>query len=359
MHENNENRGYTQTPAHLNGKNKQAASHPEPQTGPTPQEIEQDAQKRVKEAISDPDIDWLENVDYEPTRWLWSERIPRGAITQLAGDPSSGKSFFIHDLAARIVNGWNFPGGQKAEKGTVLIIDAESSKESDIKGRLKNVPHPNIGIISHITVYDDDGNACEVFPDLQTYSELIRQKVEQTGADLLVIDPLNSFTGKADTNNDTDMRERVYNPLLHIAKNTGVAILSVLHLNKNTGAKASYRLNGSIANYGVPRSVFILADDPQQPNRKILEHKKSNNSAIQTPIAFQIRENSNKEPFLEYEEGVPDITASEALTGSHDYLDRQNKREQVKALYEQGYSYSEIAKEVEIGRSTVAKYLKN
>lgn len=359
MNKGNKNGANAKAPEHLNNKNKQAVSHPEPPQPPTPSEIEQDAQERVKEAQSDPDINWLENVEYVPTRWLWHERIPRGAITQLAGDPSSGKSFFIHDLAARIVNGWSFPGGGQATPGTVLIIDAESSLESDIKGRLKNTPHPNIGVISQITTYDEEGNSVEVFPDLQTYAHLIQQKVEATGADLLVIDPLNSFTGKADSNNDNDMRERIYNPLLHIAKNTGVAILSVLHLNKNTGAKASYRLNGSVANYGVPRSVFILADDPEQPNRKILEHKKSNNSAIQNPIAFQIKENDDKEPFLEYEQGTPDITASEALTGSQDYLDRQNKREQAKALYEQGYSYSEIAKEVEIGRSTVAKYLKS
>ena len=46
---------------------------------------------------------------YPVPSWLWPRRIPARALTLLAGDVGSGKSFLACDLAARISRGAPWP----------------------------------------------------------------------------------------------------------------------------------------------------------------------------------------------------------------------------------------------------------
>ena len=43
----------------------------------------------------------LAEVEPEPVRWLWPDRIPLGKLTVVEGDPAVGKSTVVYDLAAR------------------------------------------------------------------------------------------------------------------------------------------------------------------------------------------------------------------------------------------------------------------
>ena len=44
----------------------------------------------------------LDQVVATPVEWLWTGKIPRGAITVLAGNPGEGKSLLSLKLAARL-----------------------------------------------------------------------------------------------------------------------------------------------------------------------------------------------------------------------------------------------------------------
>jgi hypothetical protein len=137
--------------------------------------------------------------------------------------------------------------------------------------------------------------------------------------------------------------------------------LCILHLNKNDGGKTEYRLNGSIANYAFPRSVHLLANDPQQKDRKILEHKKPGNAPCQRDIGFQIKvkKDEKQTPFIEYEADVPDITASQALSGDKKLEDREWYKEECKRLYhDENYTYSQIKEELNLSKGTISNYLK-
>ena len=68
------------------------------------------------------------DVPPEPVAWLWQDRIPRGALTILEGDPGSGKSTLLYDLAARVTTGREMPGGSEraAPAGVLLVSDEDS-----------------------------------------------------------------------------------------------------------------------------------------------------------------------------------------------------------------------------------------
>src|SRR5277367_4487583 len=49
------------------------------------------------------------SIPKKPLQWLWQNRIPRGKITLLAGDPGTGKTTLLLDLAARLSRGEELP----------------------------------------------------------------------------------------------------------------------------------------------------------------------------------------------------------------------------------------------------------
>ena len=57
----------------------------------------------------------LDAVTERPQRWLWPGRIPAGAFTLIAGDPSASKSTLSLDIAARVTTGAPWPDGGPCE----------------------------------------------------------------------------------------------------------------------------------------------------------------------------------------------------------------------------------------------------
>src|SRR5262245_57571292 len=62
----------------------------------------------------------ISEIEAKPVLWLWPERVPRGALTVLAGDPGLGKSLLTCRLAAELSRGEL--GGRPA---TSLMLTAE------------------------------------------------------------------------------------------------------------------------------------------------------------------------------------------------------------------------------------------
>jgi hypothetical protein len=60
--------------------------------------------------------------------WLWKEWIPRGMLSVLAATPGTGKSYFMLDVARRVINGSVFPDDTPVlAPGRVLYMDAENA----------------------------------------------------------------------------------------------------------------------------------------------------------------------------------------------------------------------------------------
>ena len=116
-------------------------------------------------------------------------------------------------------------------------------------------------------------------------------------------------------------------PLGALAERTGVAILVLMHLTKDTKAKATQRAMGSVAFVAVPRIVLAVGPDPDDPNpfapgaKRALGSLKQNICEPATPWAYRIVGNR-----VEWIEPREDIRVDVLLAGTvnHDSEARQD-----------------------------------
>lgn len=119
----------------------------------------------------------------------------------------------------------------------------------------------------------------------------IPQAVHQTGAKLLVLDPLSSYIGRdVSINMANDVRTQ-FNPLIQLAQTSGCAIVVVAHMNKMAGTKAIYRSSGSIDVVGAVRSSLLIArTGKERPDERIMVVQKSNLAPTGKGILFSAGE---------------------------------------------------------------------
>jgi hypothetical protein len=141
---------------------------------------------------------------------------------------------------------------------------------------------------------------------------------------LLVIDPLLSFLGRADTYTDNEVRS-ILGPLCSIAAHCCVAVVGVIHLNKGGqgGLSALHRLMASVAFPAMARTVFLMTPDPvdRTKSRRLFLCAKSNIGREAPGLAYRIvvghsPSPAGDEPRLEWLPGTVGITADEALSSA-------------------------------------------
>ena len=179
----------------------------------------------------------MSDVATETIKWLWYPYIPFGKITMVQGDPGDGKTTALLAVAAAVTTGTMLPEMREAVGPVVVIFQtAEDGLGDTIKPRLE---HANADC-SRVIVIDETDKA------LSLLDERIERAIEQTGAKLFILDPLQAYLGA-----DVDMhRANEICPVLKrislVAEKTGCAVVAIGHLNKS-GGKSQYRGLGSTA----------------------------------------------------------------------------------------------------------------
>src|SRR5438128_5920911 len=78
------------------------------------------------------------DVEPESVEWLWAQRVPRGKVTLLDGDPDEGKSCIALDLAARVSSGAPMPFDPTPRTAAgAAILTAEDGLADTIRPRLE------------------------------------------------------------------------------------------------------------------------------------------------------------------------------------------------------------------------------
>ena len=110
----------------------------------------------------------------------------------------------------------------------------------------------------------------------------------------MIIDPLDAFLAdRVDSFRNHSVR-RALSPLKALAEETGVAIVAICHLNKNSTGGALYRVNGSIGNVAAARSVLLVAPDPDDEDTRVLAGVKASLSPLPRSIAFEITKDDDE-----------------------------------------------------------------
>ncbi|MCH7820368.1 MAG: AAA family ATPase, partial [Proteobacteria bacterium] len=79
----------------------------------------------------------IADVEPKPISWLWPEKIARGKLTLISGDPGLGKSLITVALASAVSNGARWPvGGGNAPFGSVILLSDEDAIADTIRPRL-------------------------------------------------------------------------------------------------------------------------------------------------------------------------------------------------------------------------------
>lgn len=189
-------------------------------------------------------------------KFLWRNKIPLGALAIFAGRGGVGKSTFAQWLAVQAQFG-RLPGDLSDEPITVLYVSVEDHWETQMKPRL-TAAGANMDTFMQLAIgyeEDDDG---ERYPRLPEDTPLIREAIEQTGARLVILDPITSSIDGDD--HKRNVVRNVLDPLAKVAAETDSVILGIMHFNKGAGA-ASDKVSGSHAFRDAARAVMLFAQD--------------------------------------------------------------------------------------------------
>jgi hypothetical protein len=223
----------------------------------------------------------LSDILCERLEWLWVGRVPLGKMTIFAGNPGIGKSLGTLDLVARLSLGKRYPDGSPCPLGDTLLLLGEDDPADTVRPRLEalGADMTKIHIIIDVTVQS-----------VQTIFDAVEQ-IREKGGDLklLVIDPLDSFLGGADSYKGAEYREAM-GGLIKLAADERFSIISVDHLNKNTGGQASYRIGGTIAKSALARAAWIFAKDERETDsdRRVFLPQKNNLGKDASGLEYEI-----------------------------------------------------------------------
>ncbi len=269
----------------------------------------------------------LAEVEPQPVRWLWDRRIPRGKLTLIIGDPEVGKSYLSLDLGARLSTSRPWPDGTPAPCGSVVLLSAEDAPDDTIRPRLDKLGgDPRRVYVLQATI---EGSRERVF-NLTADMDVLEDVIVETKALAVVIDPLSAYLGRVDSWRDAEVRSLLA-PLANLAERTGVAVIGILHVTKDTERRAIYRALGSVAFTAAPRAVFAVARDPEDDARRFLATVKFNLGPKPPTLAFRISEDG-----IEWEPTpVLGVDADSALARSGspgERAERQDAEEFLKEL---------------------------
>lgn len=200
----------------------------------------------------------LSTVSSKRTRFLWDKMIPQSAVCIAAGRGGTGKSSFMIWLAAQLNSG-TLPGEMFGKPSPVLYVSHEDSLDEVV------TPRADANGVDRDLFYSLGISSKEVggitVPRLPEDLPIIREAIAQTGAKLLIIDPITSTLAGGDNDKMADVRQ-VMDPLNAMAAELGVSVIGIAHFRKGGGNQADL-ISGSHAWRDSARAVMLFARDDE------------------------------------------------------------------------------------------------
>ena len=243
----------------------------------------------------------MSEVDTQTVEWLWEPYIPFGKVTIVQGNPGEGKTTLALRLCAACTNRKPFPAMAEHEPFNVIYQTAEDGLGDTVKPRLMEADAD----LDRVLVIDEGKQ------ELSLSDERIERAIRQTGARLIILDPIQAYVGeKTDMNKANEIRP-IFRRLAEVAERTGCAVVLIGHLNKAAGGQSAYRGLGSIDFRAAARSVLLIGRVKREPNVRVIIHDKSSLAPEGKPMVFSLGAESGFSWIGEY-----DITADELLSGT-------------------------------------------
>ena len=248
----------------------------------------------------------LSDITPQPLQWLWHNRIPRGKLIILDGEPGLGKSLITLDLAARISTNQPMPDGASGIPGTpsnIVLIALEDDPADTLIPRLTaaGADLSAIRLLNIINSRDPkSGQSQPSLFSLPKHLSTLTHLLLHTNTALVIIDPLMAVLApNINAASDQSIR-RVFTPLAYLAERTNTAILIVRHLNKTNSTNHLYRGSGSIGIVASARTSLLATHDPYDPHKFILATTKTNYTSKPDNLSYQIVSNPHGIPTIQW-----------------------------------------------------------
>jgi hypothetical protein len=288
---------------------------------------------------------------------LWPGYLYLGKLNLIGGDPSAGKSFLTMAIMAHATHGWDWPDGSRCPGPmNVILVSGEEDPEDSIGPRLDAVQADSERVLLWDGMATDDGGQRRPSLAKSLDIETLRRKILEEEVGLVVIDPLNPFLDeRTDTNRGNAVRA-VTTPLADLARQTGAAIVVVMHLNKAEMQHALYRIAGSIDFIAAARSALAVGRDPEnEEGRRLVLSIKNNVEKQPDGQAFCIEDGG-----LRWDKQPVTVTAQQMLSaqpGSGATSKREQAAAGLSAILATGAQFAEyvygITSAFGVGKRTV------
>jgi len=212
-------------------------------------------------------------------RFLIEDLIESNSLNLIAAPSFTGKTYVAIDICRAVLNGGEFLGKQ-CENGSVIYFDNEM-KEKYFFRRLKkiNFQDDNDDFIYYNNIFPDVNNE----NDKSSFLDKMKDFVNDYGANLIVIDSLNSSSNGLEENSNKEMREfmNFLNEVSAIC-----TVLIVHHTSKYNNPKNLLRedIRGASCIFNVCDNVFVIDKDDEIRTLKFL--KARNAEKLPEPISF-------------------------------------------------------------------------
>ncbi|AYB70182.1 DNA primase [Microbacterium phage OneinaGillian] len=224
----------------------------------------------------------LSSVQTRMPRFLWDGMIPLGALTMLGGRGGTGKSSFMLWLAGLITRG--LLRGELFGKPTPVLYVSHEDSLAEVVGPRCHANGVDTDLFYQLGVRSKEVEGMTV-PRLPEDMPLIRRAIEQTGAKVIIIDPITSTMG-GDNDKLRDVRMAL-DPLNQMGAELGVSVLAIAHFKKGGTGAAGDLISGSHAYRDASRCLLLFArDDESQTTVATIE--KSNYGVSGQSFEFRL-----------------------------------------------------------------------
>ena len=282
-------------------------------------------------------------ADFEtmPLDWFWEPFIPLAMVTVVFGDGGVGKSTTMLELIHRVTRGERMPLSEgDALSGSALILTKEDDINRVVRPRLEAAGADLTKV--HIVGYDvpDDPKEFDTLVHLDSNIAELEQIIVRLGdVRIVVLDPASDFCGKIDPNDEKQVRDFL-TPLTSLARRYNIAVVIIVHVNKDTMQAAHHRGLGSVAWRNVPRAALLVADDPDVGGRKVLVQTKANLTEFgESALGFTMQTvevGGSRYSVIEWEDELCDVDLEKLMSKRKPKTKLEQAKELLQELLQDG-----------------------